>query len=299
MMTTKDIWLPNAIRKSWPHNGADYWDGSEDVRANPLLILHTTEGGQSCPGYNNSLGEAGGYAPNCTIVVKTREFYQHIPLNRAGRALPYYNASGVQVEICGSCSISWAKQANLVYVGDYTADDLAFINKCLDEIRKAMGILPVGQHPFASYEDLASGKVSVRLTAEQLAATSGIVGHQHIPLGGHIDPGILGTTIVAAAVAEAATPAPAPQPVPAPKPVQAYVPEPTVQLGSTGKTVVLLQTDLNTWCQRHGWKLRLATDGIFGPLTGDVVRAFQGGAALVQDGIVGPHTWAALERAVA
>jgi peptidoglycan hydrolase-like protein with peptidoglycan-binding domain len=38
----------------------------------------------------------------------------------------------------------------------------------------------------------------------------------------------------------------------------------------------------------------LAVDGAFGPRTHRAVVAFQHGHRLVADGIVGPHTWAAL-----
>ena len=39
---------------------------------------------------------------------------------------------------------------------------------------------------------------------------------------------------------------------------------------------------------------RLQADGRFGPITQAAVITFQGSRGLVQDGIVGPLTWAAL-----
>lgn len=44
----------------------------------------------------------------------------------------------------------------------------------------------------------------------------------------------------------------------------------------------------------HGY--HVAVDGRFGPATDSAVRSFQSGSRLAVDGIVGPHTWAALLR---
>lgn len=68
--------------------------------------------------------------------------------------------------------------------------------------------------------------------------------------------------------------------------------EPTIQEGSTGAAVVILQTDLDLL--GYG----LATDGVFGPRTRAAVVAFQGSHGLATDGVVGPLTWGALQRAV-
>lgn len=43
--------------------------------------------------------------------------------------------------------------------------------------------------------------------------------------------------------------------------------------------------------RRRGWTLRL--DGIYGPQTADVARAFQREKGLTVDGLIGPKTWAA------
>jgi len=59
--------------------------------------------------------------------------------------------------------------------------------------------------------------------------------------------------------------------------------EPTIQQGSTGPAVVVLQQ-----------KLGVRADGQFGPITKAAVMNFQRSHGLDVDGIVGPQTWGAL-----
>ncbi|BEP16128.1 hypothetical protein acdb102_44390 [Acidothermaceae bacterium B102] len=64
---------------------------------------------------------------------------------------------------------------------------------------------------------------------------------------------------------------------------------PTISQGSTGTTV--------SWAQYLLVRRTLSyqdIDGIFGPKTKTAVEEFQSGSGLTADGIVGPHTWAAL-----
>lgn len=66
--------------------------------------------------------------------------------------------------------------------------------------------------------------------------------------------------------------------------------QPTIQQGDTGDAVRRLQRAL-----RRTPDLSLVVDGHFGPATHAAVIEFQqGNPPLVADGIVGPHTWAAL-----
>ena len=66
---------------------------------------------------------------------------------------------------------------------------------------------------------------------------------------------------------------------------------PTLREGSRGDAVVELQMMLISLGYNPG-----STSGIFGPLTNTAVRSFQRDNGLVVDGIVGPITWAALDR---
>jgi hypothetical protein len=66
--------------------------------------------------------------------------------------------------------------------------------------------------------------------------------------------------------------------------------EPMLEEGDTGAAVKTLQTRLNVW------GATLAVDGDFGSLTLAAVKAFQTAHHLSVDGIVGPLTWAALNK---
>ena len=65
----------------------------------------------------------------------------------------------------------------------------------------------------------------------------------------------------------------------------ATVDKPILRRGSKGEAVRMLQGLLD-----------IKTDGDFGPITENAVRAFQRKNDLVVDGVVGPRTWAALDK---
>jgi peptidoglycan DL-endopeptidase CwlO len=67
-----------------------------------------------------------------------------------------------------------------------------------------------------------------------------------------------------------------------------------LKVGSYGSEVSTLQTKLKTLGYSVG-----TIDGIFGGMTKFAVTAFQRNSGLQVDGIVGPMTWQALDRAVA
>ena len=65
--------------------------------------------------------------------------------------------------------------------------------------------------------------------------------------------------------------------------------QPTIHVGTTGRAVRRLQRAL-----RRTPNLSIMVDGTFSPQLEAAVKAFQEGAGLTADGIVGPLTWAAL-----
>ena len=66
--------------------------------------------------------------------------------------------------------------------------------------------------------------------------------------------------------------------------------KPTIRIGSQGAYVIEAQQDLNN----AGFKIGI--DGFFGGATESAVKQFQKSLGMVQDGIVGPNTWAGLDK---
>jgi hypothetical protein len=76
------------------------------------------------------------------------------------------------------------------------------------------------------------------------------------------------------------------RPIPAAEPTAGGPGRPTLRRGNRGEWVAHIQA-----------KLSLQADGSFGPKTEATLRQFQRHQGLVPDGIVGPKTWTALDRA--
>ena len=76
--------------------------------------------------------------------------------------------------------------------------------------------------------------------------------------------------------------------VPAKPPAPGRLERPTLRRGDRGPLVKALQA-----------ALRIQTDGVFGPLTDNAVRAAQKRAGLATDGIVGPKTWREIDALLA
>ena len=73
---------------------------------------------------------------------------------------------------------------------------------------------------------------------------------------------------------------------------QTTVSWPILRQGSQGLQVKTLQYLLRS--ARDLWQQVVVADGIFGPKTEEIVRAYQGLVGLTVDGIVGPLTWSSL-----
>ncbi|GGR97262.1 hypothetical protein GCM10010169_47280 [Micromonospora fulviviridis] len=103
----------------------------------------------------------------------------------------------------------------------------------------------------------------------------------------------LGMALLVAGLAVPATPGSAAGATTGATVTLAAASQPTLRQGSRGAAVTQLQTRLTALRYDVG-----GVDGIFGPSTHHAVVAFQKVNGLVRDGIVGPRTWAALDRPV-
>lgn len=96
------------------------------------------------------------------------------------------------------------------------------------------------------------------------------------------------------------SPSPTPHPAPAePSTVAGCAARGVVlRLGASGPCVAAVQRTLNQFggkCFAANFTA-LAEDGQFGPQTFDAVSAFQQAQGIGVDGVIGPHTWAALHN---
>ena len=161
--------------------------------------------------------------------------------------------------------------------------------------------ISAGNSSFIGIEAENSGRASDPWPAVQLDAyhrgVAAILGHcgrtaasccghkeYALPAGRKPDPDFDMDDFRQAVAAILAGTAPAPVLIPSSEPTGEK--RPTVRRGDTGENITSLQVTL---------KVKPAT-GTFGPKTEAAVREFQRSKGMVPDGIVGPKTWAELDR---
>ena len=264
-------WHPRAVRRRHIDAG-NFTDGGRK------LVWHTTEGG-SLPNY-------GGSAPHFTLDPKSDDLWQHIPLNRAARALKeggpnFWNT--VQVELIGFADTSKANELGLSKraVVNWTDADYARIAKLARWIEANFDVPRKCSLEFKAHTaHLASSDAVKRY--------SGHIGHQHINGNDHWDPGLLKIN----KVLDKDHPAPAPVGAPAhPHSARSTLEVRDLGRGDGGEDVKALQRIL----VKRGYRLlRHDLNGHFGRATEAFVVHFQWRHDLKIDGVVGESTRAAL-----
>jgi hypothetical protein len=172
--------------------GALYLPGVQRVRGNhagtfvpspPKIVWHTTEGA-------SIEGAIGAYRahnawPHFTLDPKSGRLVQHLPLNRAGRALEHRSgtvetnrAHAIQVELVG-----FAKESS-----GWSSERYERIARLARQLEAAVG---VPRRAFATFT--LSGQ---RLSDSAWLHGTGHCGHQHVPHNNHSDPGALRIDLV-------------------------------------------------------------------------------------------------------
>lgn len=158
------LWHPDAIRRIHPDSGGHQGGGHK-------IVWHTTE--------THGLPNYGGSAPHFTLDPATGRLWQHIPLNRGGRALlpggpNFWNA--IQVELLG-----FARESHTWPAGSYRR-----IGKLARWIEANFGVPRSTTVTFKG--DHSTPHLSSRDAFKRYA---GHIGHQHVPGNTHWDPGAL------------------------------------------------------------------------------------------------------------
>lgn len=201
-------WHPSAVRNvQVDRSGGTY---TTDTRRG---LLHTTEGTR-LPNYD-------GTQPHFTIgrngAGAAVQLWQHLPITVAARALR--NSSGgeqtnrhgvIQIEIIGSAAS----------MGDLATTDpdlFTALGQWMRWVEATTGVARVSNHAFDG--DASYGLTgTTRLSEAEWAATTGWIGHQHVPENTHWDPGRIDIAALLAVPALATnggvgTPGPTPSPM--------------------------------------------------------------------------------------
>lgn len=187
-----ELLYPPADRSAAWFAGLPAWRGRAMARTD-CVVWHTTEG-NSLPNYRGGLD-----APQFTYDPRRHVWYQHAPVNVAGRALvdtpggvTTNRQNVVQVEIIGTSG--WATRRNSRR--SYTLDEAWYIENLDDQAIEDLAKFAAWMHtangvPLTArgFGDWANG--ARRMTPGEWNTFYGHCGHQHVPENDHTDPGLL------------------------------------------------------------------------------------------------------------
>jgi hypothetical protein len=261
------IWHPGAVRRTHPDAGNFQGGGHK-------LVWHTTEG-TSLPNY-------GGSAPHFTLDPADGRLWQHIPLNRAARALVgggpnFWNT--VQVELIGYADTDLAKRRGTPAraVVNWRAGHYSRIAELARWIETNFGVPRK-----CTVEFVGHGHTAHLASLDAVKSYTGHLGHQHVNGNTHWDPGLLKINLVLGKAGPASISRPTAAASPAAR---------DLGRGDRGADVKALQRIL---VKRGYGLLKPRVDGVFGRATEAFVVHFQWRHELNINGIVGQSTRAAL-----
>ena len=298
-------WLSGVDRQDFGTTGGSWTGGPAKI------VVHTTET-TGWPGY-----QGGATCPHFTVrwTGKALEVRQHVSLGHASRALKNLAGgvqtnrdSAIQVEVIGTCDRGGAAHRAGAFLWDDAPDEaLAALGGFL---RRLAGEARVPLHVMGDWVDYPASygfRAAQRMSLSEWDNFSGICGHQHVPENDHGDPGAMKVAHAIALASGTTPPVVVTKPTPwrpphvtggaprFPLPHGAYFgPKSGPANSRSGYYGAADRAGLRTWqaqMRRRGWTI--AVDGLYGPQTAKVARAFQAEKRLAVDGLIGPATWAA------
>ncbi len=179
-----ETWLPGVLRLTASKDA-----GPQDTRYPPRLVLHTTEGFGTVRDLAGFY-ERSTYWPNFTADLDDHVLAQHIPLERAGRALSHTDqtqtngANCIQVEIIGFSAAADKdyKRPDGTVIPAWKDADVEWLGAALAPVFSELDI-PLHSAMFAV--------PAVRMSNALWTLFSGVCGHQHVPQNNHWDPGAM------------------------------------------------------------------------------------------------------------
>lgn len=296
-------WLSGVTRQDFGTNGGTFTGGPKKI------VVHTTET-TGWPGYRG-----GASAPHFTVRWNgtALEVRQHVGLAHASRAMKNL-AGGVQtnrdsayqVEVIGTCERGGAAHRAGAFLWDDAPDEAlaalgAFLKRLAAETGTSLHVMEV----WADYPGSYGFNAPQRMSLSEWDNFSGICGHEHAAENDHGDPGQMNVpkALALAGAGHVVVGKPTPWRPPHvsgaaprfPLPRGHYFgPKAAPAYSHSGYYGAADRAGLRTWqaqMRRRGWTIDV--DGLYGPQTAKVAKAFQREKHLVVDGLIGPATWAA------
>lgn len=178
-----DGWWEGATRDQMSA-GSAYVNTIDGIAVKPKIVLHTTEGGS----WEGARSAYTNTHPHFTVTFQKGFFqaYQHCSILTSAKALKH-PAGTVHTNLAKAVQIEIVGQA--VKAPNFDRKYLDGIATLLRWIEGVMGI-PKRSVQFLPYPS-SYGNSPVRLSASQWISFSGTLGHQHVPVNSHGDPGNL------------------------------------------------------------------------------------------------------------
>ncbi|WP_375431902.1 hypothetical protein [uncultured Friedmanniella sp.] len=184
-MVSRRFYPPADLRSQW------FGEGAITMPRIDKLVLHTTESAGGWPGY-----QGGAITPTLTYEPWRHAWRQHLPVNGSARALVDGSGTAVrenrdnvaQLEISCYCDPRHADSGRFVTdLDDQALHDLGAFVGWLHEHWE----LPLALAPAWLPYPQSAGASPVRMSGPEYDRFRGVLGHQHVSINDHGDPGAL------------------------------------------------------------------------------------------------------------